>query len=399
MELRLFSLVSYLASSAYLVSWLFRQMWALFLSGRTCWFKRKMAGKVLSLKPWSKSGNRFETILSLAGILFGCTFTLWLSGWIIKEWLLVILVVLAIVSEEFKTSQRETQLLAVIVLLDLLQTHSKPDEDFFEILPELVRDLPAGEVQKAVLEAIFRRRSGIAVEKSMGSLRGLDPFLDELILTQRLTGWENGPALNLILNRLLQRAGRKWDHTSRIMLLKDQARPFVRFGRAALISGLLVTLLSSSTVLAAAWPGETIVVWLGLVVLALGLLLYVALINHWVSRSLVVLIFFVALASETHTIKVQVPAWIQIQTVTHSSGSLSEEKEAIIQTVVDPVQTSTSQPVLSASTSFSTPTTTLVVTPAPTLSPTPTITLSVAIPTFSEMEVIEPCCHRYHQPR
>jgi hypothetical protein len=234
----------------------------------------------------------------------------------------------------------------------------------------------------------------------MNALRRIDPFLDELILSLRLMGWENGPALNLVLNRLLQRAGRKWDHTSRIMLIKDQARSFVRFGRAVFISGLFFLLVDSSPILAASWPGQSIGAWIGLVLLGLGSLLLLFLTNQWVRRTLVALILLVALASGTNTIKVVAPAWIQVPTVTYSSINLPDSRNILFGTQVsDPMQAIYYQLTLPSGTLFNPQTTTLATTPTPSLVSAFSTTWPVVMPTLSVKELIESCCHRFHLPR
>lgn len=400
MELRLLSLVSYLSSAAYLAGWMIRQVWALFLKAREWWFQRRMAGKVLSLESLGKANGRYEMFLSLAGALFGWVVTFWLSHIFINEFLLITLVVLAIVSEEFQITKKETQSLEVLVLLDRLQTHLETDEDLFECMTKAVQKLPAGDVQKAIREAVLRRRRGAAYGKSIDALRGIDPFLDEFVLSLQPTSWANGPALDLILSHLVQRAGRRWDHTSRMQVIKDQARPYVRFGRAVIISSLALLLLSRLSMLTAVWPGRASIAWMGLSLLALGLLLYISLANPWVRRSLVVLIFLAAVVFGTNTINVQNMPWMQVQTVTHSSDNLSEQKVVTIRTTtVDPARTAFFQPVLSARSLFIASATIPAMTLTPTLSPTLTITSDAFMPTIFDTEQIDPCCQHHHQPR
>jgi hypothetical protein len=401
MELRLSSLVAYLISSAYLMGWFMGQALSLYLSGRSWLFQHQMAGRMLSLKSFSRSGNRIGILISLAGALSGCLITSWFSQWMIKEWLLVSLVILSILSEEFKASNRKTQLLAVIVLLDRIQAHFKPNEDLFDILAKVVQELPTGEVQEIVREAILRRRSGIAAEKSMDALRRIDPFLGEFVLNLQLIGWQNGPVLNLILSRLLQRAGRKWDHTSRIMLIKDYARPYIQFGRAALIVGLSYLLFGSPTGLIAAWPGHTLVVLMVLALLASGFLLFLSLSIKWLRRSLAVLIFLIVLAPYANSIPVQMPYWIQVQTITHNPASLSDfGNGSVSPMVVDHTQTVLSQSTLSIRLLPGSQNGTFVAVSTPTFSLTPTSTIPVSTHTYSiDMEFIDPCCHRFQQPR
>ena len=116
-------------------------------------------------------------------------------------------------------------LLAVVVLLDQVRVYSESESDLFEVLSKMVQELPEGEVQKALREALHHRRSGLAAEACLAILRGINSYLDEFILTLGCINWQTGPALTLIADRLHQRAARRWDRASRLMLLKDRVWP------------------------------------------------------------------------------------------------------------------------------------------------------------------------------
>lgn len=400
MVVRLFPLLAYLAAAAYLMIWLICQIRVFYQSVRAWRLQQRMAGKVLSLKTWNKVGESHYVLNYMAGALFGCLVAYGLIQIFIKEWLLVVLVVLALLSEEFRIGQDETILLEVIVFFDRLAAHLGNDQDLYGTLAKVLQELPAGDVLKGVREAVLRRRSGDCFENSLKAMCGLDPFLDEFVLTLQLSGWQNGLALPLILNRLLARAGRRWDRASKFLLLKDKSRKYAQLGRGALISGLCVILTNSLTAVVDFMPGRNVFVWAGLALLGLGLLLYLLLKSHWLRLSLAVSLFLIALMSYANSLVIPIPSWIQVETISHRSGSVSDSGVVTTQVMtVREMQIAAFQllptfrdPPIQA---IANPTST----PAPTILPTMTVTPFVNLFTPSIPEVLDPCCLRSRQPR
>ena len=117
MTLRLFPLIAYPASSAYLVCWMIHLSWAIYQRVRSWAHPPRM---MLSLKSWSKIGEENGIYVYFIGILFGGLATLWLMHIFIREWLLVIFVVLAVLSDEMQVSSTETLLLEVMIFFDFI---------------------------------------------------------------------------------------------------------------------------------------------------------------------------------------------------------------------------------------------------------------------------------------
>jgi hypothetical protein len=397
MALHVFPLVAYLAAAAYLICWLLSQSRAIYQRVRAWRLQRRM---VFSLKAWSKVGESYEILIYMAGALLGGLVTFWVVQVFIQEWLLVIFVVLALLSEEMRVSPKEKQLLEVMVFFDRLAKHIVDNQDLFEVLTKVIQELPEGNVQKGVREAILRRRSGTSFENSLKVMRRIDSFLDEFVLTLQLSGWGNGPGLGLILNRLLIRAGRKWDRNSRLLLIKDKNRTCFRFGRASLVTGLWVILISNSPALALVMVSRTIIVWSGLALLCSGLVFYFIVFTHWLRRLLAVSIFIIAFVSFANSLVVPIPSWLQVETISHRSDRAGDTSMVIpqISTVHQKLTASfqrpaalNNQPVAEATTPTSITT--------PTVLPTMTVTPIVFLSTPFVPEVLDPCCLRSHQPR
>jgi hypothetical protein len=355
---------------------------------------------VFSLKAWSKFSEGHDILIYLLGALLGGLVTFWLVQVFIQEWLLVIFAVLAVLSEELRVSPKETQLLEVMIFFDRLGTRIKEDQDLFEVLTKVIQELPEGNVQKGVREAVLRRRSGTSFENSLKVMRGIDSFLDEFVLTLKLSGWRNGPGLSLILNRLLIRAGRKWDRNSRLLLIKDKNRTCFRFGRASLVTGLWVILISNSSALALVMAGRAVIIWSGLALLCSGLVFYLIVSTQWLRRFLAVTIFIIAFVSYANSLDVPIPSWIQVETISHRSDRVGDTGMVIpqISTVHQELTASfqrlaalNNQPVAEASTPTSIPT--------PIAGPTMILKPPVLISTPIIPEELDPCSLRSHQPK
>jgi hypothetical protein len=131
---------------------------------------------MLSLKSWNKIGEENGIYVYFIGILFGGLATLWLMHIFIREWLLVIFVVLAVLSDEMQVSSTETLLLEVMIIFDRLGNHIQDKQDLFESLTNVVQELPEGRIQKSVHEAVLRRRSGEGLENCLKAMCKINPL-------------------------------------------------------------------------------------------------------------------------------------------------------------------------------------------------------------------------------
>lgn len=184
MALRLFPLVAYLAAAAYLICWLFSQLQVIYQRVRAWRLKRRM---VFSLKAWSKVGKGHDILIYMLGALLGGLVTFLLVQVFILEWILVVFVVLAVLSEEMRASLKETQLLDVMVFFDRVLAQNDQSQDFFETLTKVIQELPEGKLQKSIREAALRRHRCTSFENSLKVMRGIDSFLNEFVLTLQLT--------------------------------------------------------------------------------------------------------------------------------------------------------------------------------------------------------------------
>ena len=396
MALLLFPLVAYLAAMAYLVGWLISQSLTTYQRVRDWARQRRM---VLSSKAWDRVGENKDLLLSLAGAFSGGVIAVWLVQVFIREWLLVAFVVLAVLSEEMRISSKEMQLLDVMVFFNHLDIHAEENQDLFEALAKVIQELPEGSVQKAAREAVLRRRRGDSIEENLKAMRGIDPFLDEFVLTLQLSGWQKGQGLNVILNRLSVRVGRKWDRVSRELLIKDNYHACVLICHGALVAGLWVILISSSSALQLVMPDLAVILLAALAILGLGLIFYLFLTRQWLRRFLVVSIFVLTLVGRSNSLIVPLPSWIQVETISHHSNSVGVKDRA-------PTQIGMifqGLPAYFIPASSNKPPVSKI--PISTLTPTPKVativilTPPVSISTMVITQEINPCCLRPRQPR
>lgn len=400
MELRLLPLISYFTAASYLAAWLFYQSWALVTQMRAWIFYRKAAGRVLSLSALRETNDPFGILLKILAAAIGFLFANWAANWVSREWLILVLVAAVVLSEEFRPSRNAINLLAVTVLMDRIHVYTESDSDLFEVLSRAVQVLPEGEVKQALREALHRRRSGLAAQECLALLRGIDPHLDEFVLTLKHINLQTGPVLVEVAARLHQRAGRRWDRASRFMLTKEHVWPYLRIVRAAIVAAIIVLAYNGISLHFTAWPSHIIVLWLGLGLIAAGLLLYFALTSSWPRRVLVAFLLMPVLFPVLNRIGIQSPWWLQIQTVTHvsenlsdsrsSAGSPASQEQAQTRYQDFPELVRLSQDI-----------------PIPVLHPVPTPSMTITnsnTPTYlipseaSEADLEELCCHRLYQP-
>jgi len=393
MELRLLPLISYFTAAAYLAAWLFHQSWALVAQIRAWVFQRKAAGRVLSLSALRETTDRLGILLKILGAAIGILFANWVEHWISREWLILVLVAAMVLSEEFRPSRRVMNVLVVTVLMDRVRAYTESDSDLFEVLSRAVQDLPDGEVQRALREALHKRRSGLAARECLEMLRGIDPHLDEFVLTLKHTNLQAGFTMTQVADRLQQRAGRRWDRASRFMLTKEHVWPYLRIVRAAMVAAVIVLSYNGVSLHFTAWPSHITVVWLGLGLIAAGLLLYFALTSSWLRRHLALFLLLFVLSPVLNRTGVQSPWWLQIQTITHVSENLRD-----LQPVVSAVQEQAQNgdrgfPNQGRLNSVLLP----VPTPSMPITDPKTTTYSLSSKLSEDLE--ELCCHPLHQPR
>ncbi len=401
MELRLLPLISYFTAAAYLAAWLFHQSWAFVGQLRAWIFQRKAAGRVLSLSAQRETDDRLGLLLKILAAAIGVFITSRAVTWISREWLILVFVAVMVLSEEFRPSRRVMKLLEVVTLMDRVRVYSEPKSDLFDIFSKAVQDLPEGEVQRALMEALHRRRSGLAARECLALLRGIDPHLDEFVLTLKLINWQSGHALAQVADRLHQRAGRRWDRASRIMLTKEHVWTYLRVVRAAIIAAIIVLSYNGIALHFTAWLSHITVVWLGLGLIAAGLLLYFALTSSRLRRVLAVFLLLLAMFPFLNRIGVQSPWWIQILTVTHVSENLTDLRSHVVPPASQK-QAQTDSLSLPASVRLSEGD--LDPASLPSLTPscpiTNTFTTTISVPSrFADVVLEELCCHRLYQPR
>jgi hypothetical protein len=326
MEFRALYLLSYFIACAYVTAWLARLG-----SGAYEWLRkgglvRLMEGQKTSLNPIKNILTWNNTLLCMSGAIFGWSVISWIGAWFVREWLLLILTGSAILINDLRLSTKEINLFSVMALITGLHKEKNISPDLFERFAGILDGLPPGDVQKSVREVIQRRRSGSTVGGSFQVLNGLHPLLNELVFTLRLAGWRTSPAFDLALERLSQRAGRKWDRLSRSMAFREQIRPLLQFGQAAILAALFDLVIEDISSFTFAWPSYAIIFWIGLGLLLAALVLYAAFHHAWLRRFLGVGLLIASM----------IPFWrhanlprlfeLQVNSVSHWSGTVSRHK-------------------------------------------------------------------------
>ena len=219
------------------------------------------------------------------GILVGALGAYELGQVLSREALLLGVVVLLLLSEELQPVTREKELLAVLVLIDRFRAHCLENEDPFDILTE---DPPGATRRKGAKQ---RSRGRFPAQKwrisyKVSGSAGRDRSFPGRIHPQPAPrGWiRQRSSVGADPQRLQDRAGKKWDETSRLVLLKAKTRLPVQFGRTMVIASACVLLIASP------WEWMPIILsrlsgtGLGEVVLGLGFLVYLIQTQKWARR-------------------------------------------------------------------------------------------------------------------
>jgi hypothetical protein len=231
-------------------------------------------------------------------------------------------------------------------------------------------------------------------------MRGIDPLLDEFVLTLQHSEWKYGPGLNIILNRLTGRAGRKWDRVSWRHLIKDKCRAYVQFSRGAFITALWVILISSSSALNLVMPDRAVIVLAVVALLGVGFMFCLFLKSHWLRWSIAISIFIVALASYANSLIVSIPSWIRVESVSHHSESVRD-----ISIIAPKISTGQEEVIIPFQLPAMLSDPPIAATTHPTSTPTPTAVATMILnrPVLISTPVIPQdfnlCCLRSHQPR
>jgi hypothetical protein len=344
--------LSYFLAATYATAWLVRLTLAVYHRARNPGLRRPFARQSGFLRLRLPRGSGLQILLVVSGMVFGWALITWAGDWFVREWLLLVLPGLTLLSHELLLTKRDYSLFAILALMAGLHNQREAGTDVFERFAKIFDGLPEGEVKQAAREALQRRRSGSPVEQSCQVLYGLHRLLDELLFTLRLAGWQATSAFDLVLGRLLQRAGRQWDRLSRSLVLREQARPFVLFSQAAILSVLAVLVIEDIPSFRLAWTSYAVIGWVGLAgILTIGFF-YAAQDRPWLRRLLGVsmitasLLVMLQVASSPRLFE------LQRQVVTHWGEGALPEKIAvqptrtirIEPTIVEPVPQISNQP-------------------------------------------------------
>ena len=199
--------------------------------------------------------------------------------------LLAGLLIVGLALEELRESPRLMHLPVVLGLLEGLRTSEV--QDVFVALQAVAETLPLGEVRAVVLEAVSLRSGGADPEQSAASLRGINPFLDELVVDLYNAGWQRGPTLASTLALLARRAAAEWSAAGHKRLLLERVRPLTHPIRAFLMGAMAAALYDGIQQSA---PLETVrpILLAGAVVLVglLGVVLHHVFTRPWLRRAL-----------------------------------------------------------------------------------------------------------------
>lgn len=191
----------------------------------------------ISLFP--KPSSRKKTLALVFSLFAGiCTIWIW-SAFGAPFPLLLFLLAVGLFIEELDEPKKLRELPAVLGLINQILKHIQEGDDLPVALGKAAPTLPDGVVKRRVKKTLSSIEERLPSEKSLPALRGINPYLDQLVSDCLRTGCQNGPALEIILELLLQRASQQWQRTSHIRTRLDSLNPYLTSSRA-FIAGSIV---------------------------------------------------------------------------------------------------------------------------------------------------------------
>jgi hypothetical protein len=237
-------LVVYMLGVAYILWRFLAWLKVIARSLRGWWASRRASGKIILLTRMKRKPISMGILISLTGWLTGSIMMIPAIQSIETTRLLLLLLFVAVVLEEIRLPRRKSNLLKAMTLVAAFRSENADGKDTISILTDSLHDLPPGEVKAAVQESLYLHRENYPIEECLYPLRKANPFLDELALNLDHAGWRTGPAMDLALDTLLQRARRKWSRYSQALRFRVHAQPYIILGRGAVLSGMLLILVS-----------------------------------------------------------------------------------------------------------------------------------------------------------
>ncbi len=241
-------------------------------------------GSLEEKQPDGTSVKPLSLLVLLTTFLAGAALA-WLAlGKLQPVLLLAGLLILGLILEELRESPRLVHLPVTLGLLEGLRASDR--QDVFTALQEVAGTLPPGKVQSAVMEAVIQHAGGMPPEQSMDALKGINPYLDELVVDLRNAGWQAGPTLKTALTLLSRRASDEWSAVGQRRLFVERIRPLIAPVRALLIGAMLVVSIKQVQQLDLNELRATLLASAIIAVGFLGVLLHYIFTRPWLRRAL-----------------------------------------------------------------------------------------------------------------
>ena len=196
-----------------------RRLRVLFRSGTL-----RLRAPVVSI--FERPSTRKRTLLLAAAFVAGALATV---GWTYLGPVLPLLLLATVLGlfAESGDSSRQRYLVEVLGLLALLRDRVREGHSVIDALLEAARALPESPVQARVEQVRRQHEARVAPPESLNPLKGLSPFLDQLVSDVCRSGWESSPTLLVTLDRVASRAGRVWDQAAAGRSRRDQTGAFI----------------------------------------------------------------------------------------------------------------------------------------------------------------------------
>ncbi len=228
---------------------------------------------------FGKGVARTQTVLrwtvACSGVLAGGACSFWIEPYLGKEGILLIVLALIPILERVQSTTNEARTLAVLVFFHCLSRVE--GIEFFERLGRALDELPSGEIQVRLRAMLHGWSSGQNAVVYLAAIRSADSLLDELFLALEQFDFRMNAGTQILLERLIARAGKRWDRDSHSLLLKRQFFLALSGLKAGLLVFLMTAILHWPKAMPKGWLGMDALLWFGLALAALVFLVWLSL--------------------------------------------------------------------------------------------------------------------------
>jgi len=239
MEIQLTALVIYSLTAIYLLWKSIHCAFTIWQTSKYWWFRHMTNNRLANVDHPNKQIYISNYYLSVIGFLAGIVMTLIYARKFQTTYLsLVVLAMIGIILELFRTSHAQRNLPDVISLISTCKAATEREYSLIDALRFALRRLPPGQVKTAVEEVMHRQRKGLPLAQCLTPLTICNHYLDYLAAFYVAGGPVHTGTYQL--TTILHRARWEWVRDNQTHLMHTKAQKYLYPLRGMAMGGLIM---------------------------------------------------------------------------------------------------------------------------------------------------------------